>query len=157
NNVWVSLVHPDVVDGEHVGMIERACRSRLLLEAPQLLVILNALGEKLDGNPAVEPDIAPGEDPAHSPSAELVFDHVPLVQSGSGVCRRTVSSGRWSQCRLDRGVYWRRLARRGARGHWRRLNLRTRNRNLLAHRSAPAPDAKPGGWYCSRERSHKRR
>src|SRR5262249_16690228 len=123
-------------------MIERACRSRLLLEAPQLLVIVNALGEKLDGNSAVQPDIPPGENPAHTRAAELAFDQVSLVQNGSGVCRRTVSSGPWSHSRLDRGVYWRRLASRGARRHWRRLNLRTRNRNLLAHRSAPAPDAK---------------
>src|SRR5215510_11908297 len=118
-------------------MIERACRSRLLLEAPQLLVIVNAFGEKLDGNSAVEPDIAPGENPAHSPSPELAFDNVSLVQNGSGICRRTVSSGPWSHSRLDRGVYRGRLAHRGARRHWHSLNRPTRNLSLLWHHSAP--------------------
>src|SRR5262249_52631259 len=94
DDVWASLVRPNVENGEHVGMVERARRPRLLLEAPQLIVVVASPGEELDGDSATELDVATGEDAAHTPSAELAFKNVPFVQRPSRAHWRIVGSRR---------------------------------------------------------------
>ena len=62
----------DAVDREDVRVIERGCRSRLLLKAAQAIVVLRLLGRKeLERNLATERGVVREIDLAHTAGAKL--------------------------------------------------------------------------------------
>src|SRR5260221_4180799 len=66
-----AVLRAHVVDGEHVRMVEYACRARLLLEAAQGRGIAGeARGQNLDGDLAPDARVARAVDLAHAARAE---------------------------------------------------------------------------------------
>ena len=65
------VVHPDVVDGQDVGMIEHPGRSRLLLEPAQRIGVAGEIArQNFDGDVAAEPDILCSVHLAHPARAD---------------------------------------------------------------------------------------
>src|SRR5215471_5028398 len=89
DDVWLPLVHPDVINGENVGMVEGASRPRLLLEPPHRILVVRASNEKLDRDPALELGVARDVDAAHSSPAELAFREVSSIENERSSRRRS--------------------------------------------------------------------
>ena len=71
DQVRCALVHADVVQREHAGMVQRRGRARFLLEpAQQVLVGRERRRQDLDGDRAYEPGILGAIDTAHAALAD---------------------------------------------------------------------------------------
>jgi hypothetical protein len=79
NDIRFAFEHADVVDDEHVRVIERSGRARFLLEPAQLLIAVRSGQQDLDGNFAAQLQVARGEYPAHASVSDLAFDRVPIA------------------------------------------------------------------------------
>ena len=67
----------DVVDGADVRIVQRGNRARFLLEAlPRFRIGGERAGEHLDGDRAIEPDVARAVDLAHAARADGAEDFV---------------------------------------------------------------------------------
>ena len=86
DDVRRALVAADVVDGEDVGVIERAGGARLLLEAAQAVGVgRERRGQHLDGDVAAEARVARAIDLAHAAGADRSDD---LVRANPGSLRQ---------------------------------------------------------------------
>src|SRR5208282_5754444 len=73
----MAILLPDFMDGTDIGMIEGRRRLRLALEAGQGLAIFdNVIGQKLQGDKAVEGDVLGLVNHSHSAASEFLDDAV---------------------------------------------------------------------------------
>ena len=68
------------MDGDDVRVLEGARRPRLLLEAADVLLVVPAGGEDLDGDVPVELQVVRDEDAAHPAATQLALDPVPISE-----------------------------------------------------------------------------
>ena len=73
----LAILLADVVDGADVGMVQRGCGLRLALKAAERLRILgDFIGQKLEGDEAVQPRVFGFVDHTHPAAAQLLDDAV---------------------------------------------------------------------------------
>lgn len=76
DQVQTAAVLADVVDHEQIGVIQRARRASLRLEAaPPLGIVAERLQQHLDGDLAAEPVVPRAVDLAHATRAQRADDH----------------------------------------------------------------------------------
>src|SRR4051812_3030281 len=77
HEIWRAAVIADVVDGEHVGVVERAGRARLALKGAHLSgAVRRSRKEHLDGDIASEPIVARPPHLTHAARTETAVDRV---------------------------------------------------------------------------------
>ena len=108
DDVRADLVVADVVDGEDVGVLERAGGPRFLFQAPLVLGIVPAGRQHLDRHRAVELLVVRREHAPHAAAPQLLADAVAAREHplpGRGHDRRRSGPGRqWRDRRSRRGL-----------------------------------------------------
>jgi len=132
-------MRPDVVDGNHVRVLERPGGPRLLLEPQDVVRVVLAGREHLQRHVAIELQVVGDEDPAHPAVPQLALDAIPIPED-LHLCSRPQAAPRTGarQCPgLSRKV-------------------RGRGRQLLPRPRAPlwSTDIRPRQW--SEQRRHGR-